>query len=193
FSVYFLEWLIDTRVLAVEVRDGETDDILDQREVETFSQGKYYTWKVRGHVKVRITALAGNVVISGLFFDRDSNPDVSRPALSILSPPTGIQLTNSSVTLVGLASDNRGVAAVEYRLENSQGRTAFRTATTSNLWAIWTANITALVPGTNVIRVRARDESGNLSTEVTRTITYVSLDHLILITNGAGTIVPNLA
>src|SRR5262249_30236583 len=63
----------------------------------------------------------------------------------------------------------------------------------SNQWTIWTANITALVPGTNVIRVRARDESGNLSTEVTRTLTYVSLDHLILITNGAGTIVPNLA
>jgi len=78
-SLYLLDYAGgDGRIMRIEVLDAADDAVLDSREVGTFSQGAYYSWMVRGQVRVRITRLTSNAVVSGLFVDS--------PTVSLLPP-----------------------------------------------------------------------------------------------------------
>jgi hypothetical protein len=46
-----------------------TNAILDTQFTDSFENGKYFVWMLRGHVQIRITPLSGNAVLSGVFFD----------------------------------------------------------------------------------------------------------------------------
>jgi hypothetical protein len=131
-----------------------------------------------------------NAVLS--IIDNDPRPDSNPPTLAVSTPANGTRVTNSTVKVQGTARDNFAVTSVEYRLENSLGIGDYQSATSANNWTNWMATVTDLAPGTNVVRVRARDDSGNLSAEATRVIIYVATDRLTLLISGTGTIVPNL-
>jgi hypothetical protein len=52
----------------IDVVDAVSGAVLDSRTVSAFSSGIYQVWNVRGHVILKVTALAGpNAVVSGLF------------------------------------------------------------------------------------------------------------------------------
>jgi hypothetical protein len=54
----------------IEVIDPATGQVLDTRQITSFSSGVYLVWNVSGSVAFRVTRTAGsNAVISGLFFD----------------------------------------------------------------------------------------------------------------------------
>src|SRR5204863_2715863 len=120
---------------------------------------------------------------------RDWSSDVCssdlKPALSDAVPRTVIvRLTNSTITVLGTASDNAGLARVEYQLGNG----AFQRASgTTN----WLAQI-ALAPGTNAFTVRSVDLSGNVSAPVNRQFTYVVVSPLTVTVSGNGQVTPNL-
>lgn len=71
-AAYVLDWDgNDIRSQRFDVLDAATGVVLDTRSVAAFSSGRYLVWRLRGHVKVRMThtGVAGsNAVISGLFF-----------------------------------------------------------------------------------------------------------------------------
>ena len=93
--------------------------------------------------------------------------------LAITSPAEDSQVTSNFALLQGTAATNAGITAVEYRLENSEGVGAYLVATgTSN----WSATVTGLIPGTNVVRVRAVDALGQESPSVTRSMVWVLPD-----------------
>ena len=96
-------------------------------------------------------------------------PDTKGPSVSFSSPGAGASVTNTTVTVKGTASDNVAVALVEYRLENAAGTNDYQAAVGTNRW---TAVVTNLIPGVNVVRVRAFDTSTNVSTAVARSIYY---------------------
>jgi len=93
------------------------------------------------------------------------------------------------VTVFGTASDNVGVSEVEYRLENANGVSDYTNAIGTNAWS---ATVSGLAPGTNTVRVRARDTSGNLSMEAARSFRFVVVSPLTLLISGSGTVTPNL-
>lgn len=70
---YCLDWDgNDVRSQKLEVLDAATNTVIDTRDVDDFSSGHYLVWKLRGHVKLKLThkGVAGsNAVISGLFFN----------------------------------------------------------------------------------------------------------------------------
>lgn len=76
FAVYCLDW-DGGRSQRIEILDGITGLVLDTRQLDGFTDGKYLVFTLQGHVKVRFTCLAGaNAVVSGLFFDDvDSDHD----------------------------------------------------------------------------------------------------------------------
>jgi hypothetical protein len=111
--------------------------------------------------------------------------DASRPTVSIANPTSNQQWTNGTFTVTGKASDNVAVATVYYAL-NSSGWT---TATTTNNWTNWTANLT-LTPGTNTVQAYAVDTSGNFSLTNTVKFEYVVLKPLTLQIFGLGTANP---
>lgn len=129
------------------------------------------------------------VTVDELRAAMDSALDTTPPTVSITSPPAGTEVGTPNVALAGTATDNKFVAAVEFKLINALTNTAFQLAqgTTS-----WTATVSNLAPGTNIIRVRARDGLGNVSARVDRPIVYFPRAMLTLVTNGAGGIGPNL-
>ena len=122
----------------------------------------------------------GNIVLNLAFA-----PDVTPPKVTITAPAAGANLTNSFTLIQGKASDNIAVAQVQYRLENASGTNAYQVANgTTN----WSATVTNLIPGPNMVRTRAIDTSGNISASLARTFNYVVVSPLNLTINGHGTV-----
>src|ERR1051326_4908774 len=96
--------------------------------------------------------------------------DATAPLVSITSPTSASTWTTSSSTMsLGFtASDNVGVALVTW--SNSAGGSGTASGTSS-----WSVPTIALVAGTNVITVSAKDAAGNLSQD-TLTVTYTPPD-----------------
>jgi hypothetical protein len=69
-SMYMVDWDRLGRAQRVEVLDAATGQVLDSRDVSGFENGRYLTWELSGHVRLRVTVTGGyNAVVSGLFFD----------------------------------------------------------------------------------------------------------------------------
>jgi len=97
-------------------------------------------------------------------------PDTTAPTVTITAPTTsGTYVTSSStLSISGTASDNVGVTAVSWATDRGKSGTA--SGTTS-----WTASAVALLSGTNVVTVTARDAAGNLGRAVL-TVSYTVPD-----------------
>lgn len=113
-------------------------------------------------------------------------PDETAPTVSISSPSLKARVTNDTIVVTGKASDNVAVTLVEARLENEFETSDYIPADGTSSWAV---SLAGLVPGTNTIRVRARDAS-NEPTEVTRTVVHVEVSPISLVVNGSGTVKP---
>lgn len=141
-------------------------------------------------------ARTGKIFVAGKVFTvtqmgappRDATP----PTVTFSAPAANARLTNTTtVSVTGRAVDRGtgGVDVVEFRLENAAGAGDYQFAEgTTN----WTANVSGLILGTNVVRVRARDAAENPSAEFTRSFVVVSASPLIVQINGAGSITPLL-
>jgi pimeloyl-ACP methyl ester carboxylesterase len=92
--------------------------------------------------------------------------DTSPPSVKITSPTSGptFGTTGSTLTLRGTATDNVGVTQVSWT--NSRGGGGIASGTTN-----WTASVTGLQSGDNVLTVKARDAAGNAGT-ATLTVTF---------------------
>jgi hypothetical protein len=128
-------------------------------------------------IDVRATDSAGNTFTRALKVTYDN----VAPTVTITSPTSaGTYLTgngNSPLSIGGTASDNVGVALIEWR--NNGGAYTAAAGTTS-----WSASV-PLVGGTNTINVRATDTAGNTST-ATLTVTYSNSTPGIAITTNGG-------
>ena len=110
--------------------------------------------------------------------------DLTRPAVSITSPAIGARVTNQPVTVTGKASDAGGAVHVQARLESGVATNDYQTADgTTN----WTVDLGGVVPGLNLIRVRAQDAAGNV-TEVTRSVKFVIVNQLTFDVEGNGVV-----
>jgi len=113
-------------------------------------------------------------------------PDLTPPIVTITSPAPNSRQTNAEITVTGKARDNVAVTLVEVRLENAAGISDYVAATgTTN----WTAIVSGLIPGTNTLRVRARD-ADNAPAEITRPVFFVDVRPLALATVGNGLVTP---
>jgi subtilisin family serine protease len=124
---------------------------------------------------------------------RVSGRDTNRPALAFLAPTNHAVVTQATVTVRGIAKDNAGVAAIQYRLENLAGIGDWQTISNQTLAGAlnWSAPFTDLFPGTNVVRARAWDVSGNVSAEATRSLFFAARSQLTVGIEGRGFISPN--
>lgn len=113
-------------------------------------------------------------------------PDLTPPTINFSSPAANSRQTNDTITVTGKASDNVAVTLVEFRLENEAEVTDYFPATGT---ANWSATFGGLIPGTNTIRVRAYDAE-NLPVEAARSVIFVEVSPLTVVTNGEGSITP---
>ena len=73
YCVDFDNW---NRSQRVDILDAVSGNVLDTRSLSGFQNGRYLVWNLMGHVKIQLTTLAVNAVVSGIFFD------VAQPAFA---------------------------------------------------------------------------------------------------------------
>jgi len=81
-ALYCIDWNTTERKQKIEVLDGASGTVLDTREISAFADGRYLVWDLAGHVKIRLTKIAGrNAVMSGIFFGAAarSGPRLPKP------------------------------------------------------------------------------------------------------------------
>ena len=113
-SLYLLDFdTNNVRSERIDVIDATTGAVLDSETVSSFTGGKYLSWVVSGHVHFQITALTGNAVISGVFFDA-APAGTSGPATFLGTDTTtqGSWRGAASSMGDGGAIDNAGTASV---------------------------------------------------------------------------------
>jgi hypothetical protein len=74
-SLYVVDWdQVDERTEQITIVDAETQAVLDQQQVDSFTSGIYLRWQVRGHIQIKVEWTFGgyNAVVSGLFLDAGS-------------------------------------------------------------------------------------------------------------------------
>ena len=119
-------------------------------------------------------------------------PEIILPTVSITNGLRNFaRTTESPITLSGTASDNIGIDRVEFSVSSGpllQNIGPFMPAEgTEN----WIAQV-PLQPGKNAVRVRSVDLANNKSPIVTRFYTYFVERPLTIVTNGVGSVLPNL-
>jgi uncharacterized delta-60 repeat protein len=68
-AVYFCDWDYAGRSEKIELIDAASGSVLQTLSLSNFSGGVYHVWDIKGHVKLRLTKIAGaNAVVNGLFF-----------------------------------------------------------------------------------------------------------------------------
>jgi hypothetical protein len=107
-----------------------------------------------------------------------SPPDSTPPRVAFVAPSSGARVTTPVTTIRGTASDNFDIQRVEVQT----GSNPYIPAAGTRAWT----NVTTLQPGTNWIRVRSIDLSGNISATNTRSIIYVVTSPVNLATNNFG-------
>ncbi len=113
--------------------------------------------------------------------------DTNRPAVTITAPTANQRWSNAVFTARGTARDNLRVTNLWYQLNSGD----WIPADTTNNWTNWTATLTGLIPGTNVLRAYATDPAGNLSPTNSVNLVYVLSDRLTVAMMGRGTLTPN--
>ncbi len=70
-ALYGIDWDRNGRSADIQVVDAASGKVLDSREIDAYSTGKYLVWNVQGHVIFRVKKISGwtNSAMSGLFFD----------------------------------------------------------------------------------------------------------------------------
>jgi hypothetical protein len=116
--------------------------------------------------------------------DPTEAPDTTLPRAAFTTPADNAKVTNAVLTVRGTASDNIGIARVEWAV----GTNAFQTATGTNNWS-------AQVPlefGTNFIFAVAYDYRTNMSNIPVRRVIRLPTSQLMLRVSGQGRVTPNL-
>ena len=107
-----------------------------------------------------------------------------RPSITVTSaPPANVGLTNDTVTISGIATDNTDLVAVQWRMTNSLGSTTWTNATGTNAWTFVASN---LAFGRNAIQIRSLDSWGNYS--ATNAINYVRFAPVTVTVEGCGSV-----
>jgi len=145
-------------------------------------------WKASARAQYNLGTQSRSSSTANLTFNAVTVVNTNKPSVTIVSPKSGLVVSNAAFTVTGTASDKVGVSNVWYQL-NANG---WNLATPGNTWSNWTAAVT-LAPGTNTIEAYAVNTVGNTSPTVTNKVDYVLSALLTVQTNlpGWGSISPN--
>jgi uncharacterized repeat protein (TIGR02543 family) len=110
------------------------------------------------------------------------------PTVAIVTPTAGSHVSNGVLTATGSSSDTVRISGVYYQLNGG----AWTAATTANKWTNWSATNLNLTAGANTFSAYALDKNNYVSATNSVAFTFVVSASLVVNTNGAGTIKPDL-
>src|SRR5262249_19112401 len=102
---------------------------------------------------------AGNQTHSAVANVTVNKPDITAPAVSIITPSSGASVSGSSVMVSASATDNIGVAGVQFQLDGAALGAEDTVPPFSIMW-----NTTQTPNGSHTLKAVARDAAGNQTT-----------------------------
>jgi len=156
---------VDSITVSGSASDNEDVMVVDVR----VNSGTWTTASGTVSWSIDVSLIEGNNLIEARATDTSDNteidsitlnyspaipPDTTKPIVTIEAPQDDAVTTTEGVTISGTASDDRGVAVVEARINSGMWNAA--TGTTS-----WSIKFN-LLEGDNTIEVRALDDAGNI-------------------------------
>lgn len=161
-ALYMLDFDSTARTERIEVVNPTNGVTLDSRTLGGFNQGRYLVWNASGRIRFQITRIAGaNCVVSGVFFgDAPAGTPVdSTPPTIAITSPTANQTVSGTVAVSASASDNVGVAGVQFTVDGAASGAEKTTAPYTFSW-----NSVGVSNGLHTLSTVARDAAGNTST-----------------------------
>ncbi len=95
--------------------------------------------------------------------------DITAPVVTLTAPAAAAVVTGTAVTVSATATDNVGVAGVQFLLDGANLMTEDISAPFSITW-----NTVGVAPGSHVLTARARDAAGNTTTSSPVTVTVAN-------------------
>src|SRR3989442_7114934 len=118
------------------------------------------------HYRVRSSDAAGNPAVSADFtFLTLPPPDTTPPTVSIITPATNSSVSGT-VAVSAAASDNVGLAGVQFKLDNINIGSEFIAVPYALTW-----DTTGAPNGSHTLTTLARDAAGNTTTSAAVTVT----------------------
>ncbi len=134
-------------------------------------------------ITIVVTAEDGTTTKTYTLTVKRLTADVTNPTVAISSPAASARVSESVstglITVSGTAADDRGLTSVEASFNGGAFAPASAVVAANGLTARYTVSVSP-VPGLNTISVRSTDTTGNISSVLTRTFTYVVLRPLAL-------------
>jgi hypothetical protein len=167
-ALYFADYQNQNRSNTVKVLDTATGATLDSRALTNYSGGVYLVYNYSGNVTFRIVnnnpgQFNPTALVNAFFWGGGvSNPppppsDTTPPTVSIATPAPGN--VSGTVTLTANASDNIGIASVQYF---ANGVSLGFGSTSSPYTLSW--NTLPLANGSYTLTAIASDPTGNFTT-----------------------------
>jgi glucose/arabinose dehydrogenase len=159
----------DGSVTRVQFYDGAT--LLGEDLSAPFDFAWTPTSSGAHNLTARATDNAGDTTVSAAIVVNvipATTADAVPPTVALTSP-SGSATVSGTVTVTATASDNVGVASVEFEVDGAPLGSPDTTAPYEATWDTSTVS-----PGQHVVRVRARDAAGNLSLWASATVNVTS-------------------
>ena len=131
----------------------------------------------------------------GVGYYYDANSTYQSYWVVITAPPQPLAVTTPealcskeivpSIDVAGTTDPATNPVAVQFRIENAEGASAYQTASGV---ANWSGSATGFASGTNVIRFQSLGSSGNVIAQTTRKITYIPQGTLTVSLSGSGAV-----
>ena len=112
-------------------------------------------------IAVHATDLAGNTTTTNISLTLDYSGDHTAPVVSVVWPPDGTSIVDTSFTLQATVDD--ATATITAAIVDSSGDTNTVTALVQRDGIVWAQNL-PLAAGTNTLTIIATDAAGNAST-----------------------------
>jgi hypothetical protein len=174
-ALYFADYENQGRSNTIKVLDTATGAVLDSRSLANYTGGIYLVYNYSGNVTFRIInnnpgQYSPTALVNAFFWGGGSSTppppptsDTTPPTVSITSPAAGN--VSGTVSITANASDNVGVAGVQYQLDGANLGSALTASPYSYSW-----NTTGVSNGSHALKAIATDTSGNAGSSATVTV-----------------------
>lgn len=150
-SLYLLDYNSGSRRVRVEALEGGSGVLLSSTIAEDLYRGKYYTYRVRGQVRFRVSAVTDFSLMSGIFFDAGAGVP---PEIQLVEPAHDLVLRQPSVLDLEAAVQARhAIQRVEFLLDT----TPFAQVSE----APYRVQLPSIPAGTHQLRARVVDVEGS--------------------------------
>jgi YVTN family beta-propeller protein len=166
-ALYAIDWDAAGRAEKIQIVDAVTQSVLDSETISNFQNGVYLVWTVSGNVTINVIPIAGNGVISGVFFggsNATESVSVTPMLVSLAAGQTqqfaatvknGTGQPTWTISAVSPAGAGQGTlsSAGLYTAASSVTTTTMVTvkATSADLTASGTATLLVRPPSTNYV------------------------------------------